>query len=229
MIRQLSLKNGKEVEVHHLTPDHLNEILQLQRMVIDSLASKSILQPLSAEEFLYILNGKGLMIGAYYGKKLIAFRAMLEPELDDEHLGIDAGLPESDLPFVLYSEITNVAPSFQGNNLQVLLGKIIIGEVDREKFRYICTTVAPFNIASIKDKFAHGMKIVSLKKKYGNKLRYILIKDLSKDDAENNPIESYYVSMENIEKQQQFLSDGLVGTAIENRNDIWYVQYEHGS
>ena len=33
------------------------------------------------------------MIGAYYNEQLIAFRAMLEPELDEEHLGKDAGLP----------------------------------------------------------------------------------------------------------------------------------------
>ena len=96
MIKQLLLKNGKEIEIRHLTTKNLDEILLLQHKVIEALTTDSFLQPLSEEEFSYILNGKGFMIGAYYNDKLIAFRAMLEPELDDEHLGKDAGLPESD-------------------------------------------------------------------------------------------------------------------------------------
>ena len=157
------LKNGNEITIVRLTVDQLDEILTLQRKVIESLSTGSFLQPLTEEEFTYILNGKGLMIGAYYKEQLIAFRAMLEPELDEEHLGKDAGLPRDEWPLVLYSEISNVDPDFQGNGLQVLLGKVLMKEVDQERFRYICTTVAPFNIASLKDKFAHGMQIVALK------------------------------------------------------------------
>ena len=226
MIKKLILKNGKEVEIRHLTGENLKEILLLQRKVIGALTTGSFLQPLSEEEFLTILNGKGLMIGAYFKDELIAFRAMLEPELDEEHLGKDAGLPESELPRVLYSEITNVNPEFRGNNLQVLLGEIIFGEVDKTRFRYICTTVAPFNIASLKDKFAHGLEIVSLKKKYGNMLRYILIKDLSLVSTEASTSESRYIPMADTEQQQQLLGNGWIGTDIEKRNDNWLVKFE---
>ncbi|QUW22038.1 GNAT family N-acetyltransferase [Sporosarcina sp. Marseille-Q4063] len=226
MIKQLLLKNGKEIEIRHLSVKNLNEILLLQSKVIDALTTDSFLQPLSKEEFFTILNGKGKMIGAYLNDKLIAFRAMLEPELDDEHLGKDAGLPESEWAQVLYSEITNVDPEFRGNNLQVLLGEIILDEVDKIRYRYICTTVAPFNIASLKDKFAHGLQIVSLKKKYGNMLRYILMKDLSLDTTVTTPLESRYIPMANTEEQQQLLGNGWIGTHIEKRNDNWYVRYE---
>src|SRR4051794_1653399 len=102
------LKSGHEITIIQLTVDQLEEILALQRKVIESLTTESFLQPLTKEEFLFILNGKGLMIGAYHNEKLIAFRAMLEPEIDDEHLGMDAGLPRSEWPLVLYSEISNV-------------------------------------------------------------------------------------------------------------------------
>ncbi|WP_172369470.1 GNAT family N-acetyltransferase [Sporosarcina jiandibaonis] len=226
MIKQLLLKNGKQIEVRRLTAKNLNEILLLQRKVISALTTASFLQPLSEEEFSTILNGKGLMIGAYFNDKLIAFRAMLEPELNDEHLGKDAGLPESAWPQVLYSEITNVDPEFRGNNLQVLLGEIILGEVDKTRFRYICTTVAPFNIASLKDKFAHGLQIVSLKKKYGNMLRYILMKDLSLVSTELNTLESQYILMADTDKQQQLLENGWIGTDIEKRNEGWFVRYD---
>jgi hypothetical protein len=226
MSKQLLLKNGKEIEIRHLSVKNINEILLLQRKVIDALTTDSFLQPLSDEEFSTILNGKGLMIGAYFDNVLIAFRAMLEPELDDEHLGKDAGLPESVWPQVLYSEITNVDPEFRGNNLQVILGEIILGEVDKTRFRYICTTVAPFNIASLKDKFAHGLQIVSLKRKYGNMLRYILMKDLSLESLETGTLEIQYILMAATEEQQQLLEDGWIGSDIEKRNDSWFVRYE---
>ena len=42
------------------------------------------------------------------------------------------------------------------------------------KYDYVCCTVAPFNIPSLKDKFAQGMAIAALKEKYGGSLRYVL-------------------------------------------------------
>jgi len=226
MIKKMMLKSGKEIEVERLTKDHVEEVLELQQTVIDELTTKSVLEPLSKDEFLFMLNGKGLMIGAFYNEKLIAFRAMLEPEIDEEHLGKDAGLPESELPLVLYSEITNVHPEFRGNNLQVILGEILMNEVDINRFRYICTTVAPFNIASIKDKFAHGLKIVSLKIKYGDLLRYILMKDLLSPIEEDSSLESRSILMANTEEQQQLLQSGWIGTGIEKKSEEWVVRYE---
>ncbi len=87
-----------------------------------------------------------------------------------------------------------------------------MAEVDKTKFRYICATVAPFNIASLKDKFAHGLEIVSLKVKYGNMLRYILLKDLSRVSSESSTLESRYIPMANTEEQQQLLENGWIGT-----------------
>ena len=226
MIQKLILKDGKEITVERLTVDQVDEILELQQTVIDALTSKSILEPLSKDEFLFMLIGRGFMVGAYYNEKLIGFRAMLEPELDEEHLGKDAGLPRSEWPFVLYSEITNVNPEFRGNNLQVLLGKILMAEVDKKRFRYICATVAPFNIASLKDKFAHGLNIVSLKVKYGDLLRYILMKDLSGLLKESGSLESRYILMANTEEQQQLLQSGWIGTGIEKTNEEWVVRFE---
>ncbi|KAA0964900.1 GNAT family N-acetyltransferase [Sporosarcina sp. ANT_H38] len=227
MKQKYLLKNGREFSIVSLTVDQLDEILILQRKVIESLSTGSFLQPLTEEEFSYILNGKGLMIGAYYNEQLIAFRAMLEPELDEEHLGKDARLPRSEWPLVLYSEISNVDPEFQGNGLQVLLGKHLMKEVvHQQRFRYICTTVAPFNIASLKDKFAHGMQIVELKVKYDNLLRYILMKDLALPFTEKDTPESRYVLMADTEEQQLYLRGGWRGTKIELVDDQWVVRFE---
>jgi len=90
----------------------------------------------------------------------------------------------------------------------------------------ICTTVAPFNIASIKDKFAHGLKIVSLKIKYGDLLRYILMKDLLSPIEEDSSLESRSILMANTEEQQQLLQSGWIGTGIEKKSKEWVVRYE---
>lgn len=220
------LKNGHEITIVRLTANQVDEILTLQRKVIESLSTGSFLQPLMEEEFSTILNGKGLMIGAYYNEQLIAFRAMLEPELDEEHLGKDVGMPRDEWPLVLYSEISNVDPGFQGNGLQVLLGKVIMKEVDQQRFRYICSTVAPFNIPSLKDKFAHDMQIVALKVKYGNLLRYILMKDLTGPLNEQDTSDCSFVLMADTEQQQQYLNDGWIGTGIEQVDNHWVVRFE---
>ncbi|MFD1928436.1 hypothetical protein ACFSFY_10275 [Sporosarcina siberiensis] len=220
------LKNGTEISFKRLNVQHLDEIMSLQQKVVNDLLTGSFLQPLDEEEFLYILEGKGLMIGAYYNEELIAFRAMMEPELDEEHLGKGAGLDKSVWSEVLYSEITNVNPEFRGNGLQVLLGELIMNEVDVERFRYILTTVAPFNIASLKDKFAHGMKIVSLGEKYNNKLRYTMMKDLKKSDITFKVADRKSIAMAHTNEQQLLMKKGFVGTKIELVNDEWIVHYE---
>lgn len=220
------LRNGREIEVRTLSPVHLDEILALQQEVLETLTTASSLQPLSIEEFLFILDGKGLIIGAYYEEQLIAFRAMLEPEIDEEHLGKDVGLSRDKWPSVIYSEITNVRPDFRGNGLQVLLGEIIMTEVDETKFRYIAATVAPFNIPSLADKFAHGLQIVALKEKYDNMLRYILLKDLGSISIKSKFLEKSLVDMVDTKGQQELLEVGWIGTGIEKTNDKWHVQFE---
>jgi hypothetical protein len=225
MNKQLTLKDGRNLSIVHLTTEQLPEILALQERVLGALTTGAFLQPLSEEEFLSILQGKGIMIGAYYNEKLIAFRAMLEPEIDAEHLGIDAGLRENELPKVIYSEISNVDPDFRGNGLQSLLGQLIFQKVDAECFYYICATVAPFNIASLKDKFGLGMEIVALKVKYGNLLRYVFLKSIAQAEKKYF-IEKRLIGMEQTEEQQRYLREGWIGTDMEKRGDNWFVCYE---
>lgn len=214
-------------EVIPLDNTHLDEILTLQQKVYESLPDKKVLQPLTKEEFLYILNGQGKMVGAYIEKEMIAFRALLIPEIDDdEHLGYDVGLTKkSELKRVLYQEISNVHPDYRGYGLQKTLAKVIMDTFDQSAFDYVCATVAPFNIASLKDKLAQGMYIVSLKNKYGGKLRYTFAMPLH-DTVEftGEPID---VSMADIEGQQQLLMRGYIGISISNKENDWFVTFKY--
>ena len=212
-------------EVKLLDKHHLPNILALQEVVYDALSNKDILEPLTGEEFLYILEGKGLLIGAFVEERLIAFRALLVPEIDAEHLGYSIGLVnESDLKRVLYQEISNVHPDFRGYGLQKTLAKVSMQQIDTNEFDYIAATVMPYNIASLKDKFSQGFIIVRLKYAYGGKLRYVFALDLHKRRLYEEG--KVTLSMGDIEAQQKLLQEGFVGTAMKQLADDWVVEYQ---
>ncbi|MDN7246663.1 hypothetical protein QWY16_02115 [Planococcus shenhongbingii] len=210
-----ALRKTESMYMKRLFLEDLPIIEQVQKEVIESLPEKAALQPLSTEEFLFILNERGLLIGAFVEDQLIGFRALLIPEIDDEHLGLDLGLPEEELPNVIYQEISVVLPEYRGNRLQQKLAEVIMKELPNleQQFRYVCCTVAPMNIPSLKDKFLQQMHIGALKEKYNGMDRYILVKDLEHPTIryENH----ITVKLDDLEKQRQLLDHGYVGIGFQ--------------
>ncbi|MGH0780299.1 GNAT family N-acetyltransferase [Bacillus cereus] len=219
-------QNNELFHVTLLSLEHIEQILLLQNVVVEALEDKSRLQPLSQEEFQYILEGNGMMIGAFIENELIAFRALLVPPIDDEHLGLDIGLPESELHRVIYQEISNVHPNWRGNGMQKILATVIMDELQKEdsKYDYVCCTVAPFNIPSLKDKFAQGMKIAALKEKYGGSMRYVFVKEL-REDNERDWTEIENVLMSDAGGQQALLSEGYRGYKMEKVDEDFVVKF----
>lgn len=212
--------------VRFLNKQDIFEILHLQNTVRQSLEVADFLQPLTLQEYEHILNGNGSMIGVFVDNRLIAFRAMLIPEVHDpEHLGIDLGLNKLQRQKMLYSEISNVHPNFRGNRLQTYMGKLLFAQIDQQLFQYIATTVAPFNIASLKDKLALNMEIRALKEKYNGKLRYILFRDLYLTKNEKLYTDKQEVNLNDIKKQQQLLQLGYQGNSIYQANNTFWVTY----
>jgi len=206
--------------------DHLSAILNVQEDVIFHLKDKKILQPLTVEEFQFILNGNGFMLGVFIEKTLIAYRALLVPPIDQEHLGLDIGLNENDLEKVIYQELSVVLPAFQGNQLQRTLATLIMEELSKSKhsFRYVCATVALFNIPSLKDKFIQGMEILALKEKYDGRLRYVFSKDLEKVNSRSwKEVKS--ILMVDVLAQQTLLKNGWRGFKMELREGAWWITY----
>lgn len=222
-----TLKQNNELfHVALLSLEHIEQILSLQNIVVEALEDKSRLQPLSQEEFQYILEGNGMMIGAFIENELIAFRALLVPPIDDEHLGLDIGLSESELHRIIYQEISNVHPNCRGNGMQKILANVIMDELQKEdsKYDYVCCTVAPFNIPSLKDKFAQGMAIAALKEKYGGNLRYVFVKELRRD-KENDWTDVQSILMSDASGQQALLSEGYLGYEMEKTADTFIVKF----
>lgn len=212
------------LHVHVLSLSDLPELLSLQETVIQALAEPEHYQSLSIEEFTKLLTDQTL-VGAIYEGRLIAFRAMLIPPIDEEHLGRDIGCPEDLLERVLYQEVTNVHPDFRGYGLQTHLGKLLMAqfEID-DRFDVVCATVAPFNIPSMKDKFRLGLRIGALKEKYGGKLRYIFYKEFHRTWQPTS--EAMDVPMEDRVKQVALLQTGWRGTGLMKQGKQWLVRYE---
>ena len=222
-----SLKqNNESFHVTLLSLKHIDQILSLQNVVVEALEDKSRLQPLPLEEFQYILEGNGMMIGAFIENELIAFRALLVPPIDEEHLGLDIGILENELHRVIYQEISNVHPNCRGNGMQKILAKVIMDELQKEdsKYEYVCCTVAPFNIPSLKDKFAQGMEIAALKEKYGGSMRYVFVKEL-RGDKERDWTEIKSLPMSDAGGQQALLSEGYRGYEMEKVDGDFVVKF----
>lgn len=220
------LKNGKPFTVMKLTEKQLNDILTLQQYVYERLAQKEILEKLTVDEFRYILEGNGLIIGVIVDDTLIGIRALLVPPIDENHLGIAVGLQEEELEKVIYQEISFIHPSYRGNRLQQLLAKLIMEELNKTEhpYRYVCCTVAPFNIPSLKDKFNQKMQVKALKTIYDGKLRYIFMKDLKTTD-EQQWQETKEVAMDDISLQQQLLQAGWFGYQLIDRNEQYFIRF----
>ncbi|UED80635.1 GNAT family N-acetyltransferase [Lysinibacillus sp. CD3-6] len=210
--------------VTKLQMQHLPAIEKLQQEVYEALPDQSILQPLTTEEFEFILQGNGLMIGAYVDKALIGFRALLNPPIENEHLGYDCGIAEDQFHRVLYQEISNVSPHYRGYGLQKTLATIVMNEIDLDSYDYVCSTVKPFNIPSLKDKFSQGLVIKGLKIKYVDKLRYIFYKNLQQEQPVYT--EKKAVLMRDTTLQQQLLKEGYTGTAMYEEQNDWFVVFE---
>ena len=110
--------------------------------------------------------------------------------------------------------------------MQKILATVIMDELQKEnsKYDYVCCTVAPFNIPSLKDKFAQGMEIAALKEKYGGSLRYVFVKELrgvKKQDWTDIKI----VPMSDAGGQQALLSEGYRGYEMEKVDGDFIVKF----
>ncbi|MCP1122127.1 GNAT family N-acetyltransferase [Bacillus sp. 3103sda1] len=219
-------QNEQSFKIAPLSLHHIEQILSVQDDVIEVLENKQNLQPLTLEEFQNILTGNGLMIGAFIDEQLIAFRALLVPPIDEEHLGFDIGLQGEELERVIYQEVSNVHPTYQGNGLQKILAKVIMEQLKQvdHKYEYVCCTVAPFNIPSLKDKFAQGMEIAALKEKYSDRLRYVFVKELQNERTKEwTNIEK--LLMNDIAGQKKLLAEGYRGYEMEFRGGEYWVRF----
>lgn len=205
------------MEIKYLHESDILKVIELQTVVFNYLDNKSRLETLTVKEFENVLRGD-FAIGIYEGETLIAFRTFLVPDIDgEEHLADDIPVQKG---MSIYSELSLVHPDYRGQGIQTRMGAYLINELKASKsYRYVLATVAPDNIASLKDKFKLGFKIYKTKHKYGGKLRHILMLDLADEDHRHNEV--IRVSYKDTD---WMIANGkhYVGFAIENGEIHYY-------
>lgn len=218
-------ENGKAYQVRRLIAGDIPAMQFVQKQAVHQLNNPDTLQCLSQEEFEYILDGNGLIIGAFADNQLIAFRALLVPPINEEHLGFALGLDDK-LDEIIYQEISVVHPAYRGNKLQQKLAYLIMKKLTKQRhsFTYVCATVAPHNIPSLKDKFNQRMMVGALIEIYDGKLRYVFVKDL-KSDLQYNWEDVKVIPTSETEIQRQLLKDGWVGFQLIQDGDRYSLKY----
>src|SRR5699024_1510324 len=210
-----------------LTIYDIDQILHVQQVVVDSLEDPSILATLTRDEFTFMLEGNGAIIGAFADDELIALRAVLEPPIDEEHLGLDIGLTGEALKLVLYQEISMVLPTFRGHGLQQQLATHIMQLVEdsHKVYTHICATVAPTNIPSLKDKFKQGMVSVILKQTYGDKWRYTFAKPIQ-EEWTFDATETKHIPLDDFNKHIQLLENNWYGVELTEEDRQYFISYQ---
>lgn len=182
MYKKIKIKDSYEkiidVEMITLSNEYLNKIMELQDRIFNSLENKSFFAKTEKFEFEDIINKSGEVIGVVTeNDELIAFGAMVKPELKDFNLGYDLNFDNKKLMEIAHIESTVVHPDFRGNRLQKMLVQNLEEIAKEKECDIFCATVAPNNEFSLNTLLKLDYKIVLEKEKYGGLKRYILIKE----------------------------------------------------
>ncbi|UOB20335.1 GNAT family N-acetyltransferase [Macrococcus armenti] len=186
---------------------HLKSIMKLQNLVKENITNKDMLVTLSEDEILENIGNKVLCI-CEIEDTIVGFRSMHIPKNDY----LSKYIPDTQISThnIIYSDISIVHPDYRGLGLQKKMGEWLFERIP-EGYTIIMATVHPDNIASIKDKFHHGMHIIAKDFVYGDKVRYIFLKYR---DERRKCGEEIAVHVDDVYKIERLLNEGLIAVDI---------------
>lgn len=218
---QISLENDP-YEIKRLNKSMIPEIVALHSY---DMKNEALFLPLTAEELELILDKKGIMVGAFVNDKLVGYHSAFFPREDKENLGRDLCLKNDDLYLVFHMEASFVMPEYRGNSLQKIMSFILIDLIkEMQSYQYLCETVAPDNIASIKSTLAINTLIVKLKVKYSGQLRYIFFQDIFKPLVVDTAT-TVKIAISDIPTQKELLDKGYYGYEMTTKGTDTYMSF----
>lgn len=223
--------SAHQSSIYVLDTHDIDAVMKVQDETVRHIQDTSLYYPDTREVFEASLANDGLIIGCFVDSRLVGFRSIWFPRSRPENLGLDIGMQDlHELSQVAHLERACVIPEFTGNRLQMQMTRHAIALAKRtSSFRYLFSTVAPMNYASMQDKFSVDMLIVKLVKKYEDYYRYIFFQDLMKPISidSQNPSSIEFADGDNIEDQLSLLheNDAMVGCLQQRNNDVMQVGY----
>lgn len=209
-------------KVARLDESQLPQVMALQKIICRNLQRHDLLQTFTKDFMKQHFGRRGVALGVFVEKRLIAFRNLYYPEPTDIewNLGIDLDLAGDRLTQVVNLQMVCVHPDLRGNQLALMLNRIALKILhNRGTHPHICATVSPYNIWNIPILLATGFHIARLKMKYDGKVRYIvhqhLFNRLRFDD--NSAVNVY---LDDLDTQKRLLDDGFYGVQLKQKKPI---------
>lgn len=172
------VKNNRTGEVcrsaaRRLHEADLPEILRVQQAAAAGLADPSLYVPSDGEAFRALI-AQGDVQGLFAAGELAGVCAALPSPLGSVFAD-DACLPPEALARSVTLECYFVAPDFAGNGIARELAAAAVQRAFDAGAQHVLATVSPKNGASLVTLMQiNGFRIVSLRQKYGCRLRYVL-------------------------------------------------------
>ena len=220
-----TLKQYAGAQYHEMTytmiwldESFLKQVMTLQQLAFDHLDNPEIYQ-LQPEKFFKEQCGKaGRTIGVLVKNELIAFQVLHFPALASdpfdiaENLGFDLQLQEEELQYVAHLETNAVHPSYIGHALAGKMSFYLTNEARALGYTHLCATIAPENCGMVVGLLNAniGVFIRSLKEKYGEKLRYIIYRNL-RNSAYPEFHQFRNINVVDVQQQQDALAQGFWG------------------
>ena len=204
--------------LRRLSMDDKDEALALHRTMAGG-ANHEIFVPGTDDNFLRILE-EGVVLGIHDGKRVICMRTVIFEADDEGFLDEDMGLSPGQMGRVAFSDYCIVHGGYRGNNLQFLTYYHMEAFL-WDDFDYLCTTVSPRNIVSLRNVLLCGFYAFQLKERYGGHMRYLLRKNM-KDGGVIRTKRHESALVRDYRAQQEIMNRGKVGYRLmRSTSGIW--------
>lgn len=225
------------VDIVRLGPSRLSELMEVQKVVCEHLPNPELYFPVSEREMLELLGSDAICVGAQQGTRLVGFFGVLFMGNRAGNVGEDLGLAPHELSLVAYFKAVNVLPEYRGIGLQARMTKALFmqlgvgGQVSDESpglppLKWLCSTVSPLNVPSLKTFLEHGFWVAGLKPKYLGYQRCILIRQIA--DTQHGHNESVVASLQDYQEQKELLRSGMIGCQLVCDSDTPTIHYIQG-
>lgn len=211
-------------EMRFLDKTALYDIVNLQKLIAQSLPSPEIFRLHDEEYFRSLLESNRSVIGVIANEELIAYSLIYIPGVGKDNLGRDVGLPKEELKHVAHLQAAAVHPACRGKGLQKRMGAAHLKVIEEMGFEHILCTVSPKNPISLRNVLSNGFVIRGLKPKFEGIWRYIMYKNiLHPANLHGEPVR---IKGSDIEGQLDLLSRGYAGFDIRmlpKDFDVYYM------
>lgn len=183
--KSIILKNsrGSEAafEIRRCSEKDCGEIMLLQDEVASLIADKEMFAITTEDEITESL-ALDFCAGVYDDDRLVAFTLMIIPRITPRNLAVHFNVSREELLKSVTFDASFVHPGSRGYGMQNLFLDLRCEEALRLGAGAAYATVSPKNTASLRNLTSSGFKCAASKVLYGGKQRYIMRKELIKED-----------------------------------------------